>query len=70
MPGSSSWVPCAAQGVKGLDDDDDYQHLPTCFSAQCAILRQNFIICSKLLLPCLITDLTLYYIYIYIYMGL
>jgi len=23
MPGSSSWVPCAPQGVKGFDDDDD-----------------------------------------------
>ena len=23
MSGSSSWMPCAAQGVKGLDDDDD-----------------------------------------------
>jgi hypothetical protein len=23
MPGSSSWMPCAPQGVKGLDDDDD-----------------------------------------------
>jgi len=22
MPGSSSWMPCAPQGVKGLDDDD------------------------------------------------
>jgi len=23
MLGSSSWMPCASQGVKGLDDDDD-----------------------------------------------
>ena len=23
MLGSSSWIPCAAQGVKGFDDDDD-----------------------------------------------
>jgi hypothetical protein len=23
MPGRSSWMPCAPQGVKGLDDDDD-----------------------------------------------
>ena len=23
MPGSSSWMPCAPQGVKGCDDDDD-----------------------------------------------
>jgi hypothetical protein len=23
MPGSSSWMPYAAQGVKGFDDDDD-----------------------------------------------
>ena len=23
MPGSSSWMPCAPQGVKGFDDDDD-----------------------------------------------
>jgi hypothetical protein len=23
MPGSSSWMPCAPQGVKGLDNDDD-----------------------------------------------
>jgi hypothetical protein len=23
MPGSSSWIPYAPQGVKGLDDDDD-----------------------------------------------
>jgi hypothetical protein len=23
MPGNSSWMPCAPQGVKGLDDDDD-----------------------------------------------
>jgi len=23
MPRSSSWLPCAPQGVKGLDDDDD-----------------------------------------------
>ena len=23
MPGSSSWMPCAPQVVKGLDDDDD-----------------------------------------------
>jgi len=22
MPGSSSWMPCAAQRVKGLDDDN------------------------------------------------
>jgi hypothetical protein len=22
MPGSSSWMPCAPQGVKGLDDDE------------------------------------------------
>jgi hypothetical protein len=24
MPGSSSWMPYAPQGVKGFDDDDDY----------------------------------------------
>jgi len=23
MPGSSSWMPYATQGVKGFDDDDD-----------------------------------------------
>ena len=23
MPGSSSWMPCAPQAVKGFDDDDD-----------------------------------------------
>ena len=23
MPGSYSWMPCAAQGVKGFGDDDD-----------------------------------------------
>jgi len=23
MPGSSSWMPCAPHGVKGLDDDYD-----------------------------------------------
>ena len=23
MHGNSSWMPCAPQGVKGLDDDDD-----------------------------------------------
>jgi hypothetical protein len=23
MPGSSSWMPSAPQGVKGFDDDDD-----------------------------------------------
>jgi len=23
MPGSSSWMPYASQGVKGFDDDDD-----------------------------------------------
>jgi hypothetical protein len=23
MLGSSSWMPCASQGVKGLDDDED-----------------------------------------------
>jgi hypothetical protein len=23
MPGSSSWIPYALQGVKGLNDDDD-----------------------------------------------
>jgi len=23
MLGSSSWMPCAPQGVKGLDDDDE-----------------------------------------------
>ena len=23
MPGGSSWMPCAPQGIKGLDDDDD-----------------------------------------------
>ena len=23
MPGSSSWMPYAPKGVKGLDDDDD-----------------------------------------------
>jgi hypothetical protein len=23
MLGSSSWMPCAPEGVKGLDDDDD-----------------------------------------------
>ena len=22
MPGSSSWMPCAPQGVKGFDDND------------------------------------------------
>jgi len=22
MPGSSSWMPCAPQEVKGIDDDD------------------------------------------------
>ena len=25
MPGSSSWMPCAPQAVKGFDDDDDYE---------------------------------------------
>jgi hypothetical protein len=24
MLGSSSWMPCAPQGVKGLDDDDSF----------------------------------------------
>jgi hypothetical protein len=23
MPGNFPWMPCAPQGVKGLDDDDD-----------------------------------------------
>ena len=23
MAGNSSWMPCAPQGVKGFDDDDD-----------------------------------------------
>ena len=26
MPGSSSWMPCAPQGVKGFDDDDHHHH--------------------------------------------
>ena len=26
MPGSSSWMPCALQGVKGFDDDDESTH--------------------------------------------
>jgi len=26
MPGSSSWMPYAPQGVKGLDDDDDEEY--------------------------------------------
>ena len=27
MPESSSWMPYARQGVKGLDDDDDDIHI-------------------------------------------
>jgi hypothetical protein len=27
MPGSSSWMPYAPQGVKGLDDYDDEIHI-------------------------------------------
>jgi len=31
MPGSSSWMPYAPQGVKGFDDDDDdEQVIGTC----------------------------------------
>jgi hypothetical protein len=37
-----------------------YQHTPTCFCAYCAIFRENFIVCSKLLLCCLITDRKLF----------
>lgn len=42
-----------------------YQHTRTYFSTYCTILREIFIICSKLLLPCLITDLRLYYTWVY-----
>jgi hypothetical protein len=38
-----------------------YQHTPTCFSAYGAIFRENFIVFSKLLLYCLITDRKLFY---------
>jgi hypothetical protein len=41
------------------------QHYPTCFGAYWAILREKFIVCSKLLLCCLITDLKMYYIWVY-----
>ena len=42
-----------------------YQHSHTCFGDYCAILSEKFIVCSKLMLYCLITDLKLYYIWIY-----
>jgi len=32
-----------------------YQHSPTFLGAYCNIVRENFIVCSKLLLLCLIT---------------
>ena len=38
-----------------------YQHCPTCFGAYCAIFRENFIVCLKVLLRCLITDLMFCY---------
>ena len=45
-----------------------YQQSPTCFSAYCAIFRENFIVCS-ILLHCLITDLKLCcaWVYYFIY---
>ena len=38
-----------------------YKHSPTCFSAYCAIFKENFLVCSKLLLHHLMTELKLYY---------
>jgi len=36
-----------------------YQHFTTCFGAYLAVFRENFIVCSKLLLHCMVTDLKL-----------
>jgi hypothetical protein len=27
MIGSSSWMPCAPQGVKGIEDDNNYSYM-------------------------------------------
>jgi hypothetical protein len=42
-----------------------YQNCPACFGAYCAILRENFIVRSKLLLRWLIIDIKLYCIWAY-----
>ena len=44
-----------------------YQHSATCFDTYCAIFRENFILCSKVLLQCLITALKTHFIYCNIY---
>ena len=42
-----------------------YQHSPTRYGAYCDIFREKFIVCSKLLLRCLITVLKFYYTWVY-----
>jgi len=42
-----------------------YQHCPTYFGKYCAIFREKFIICSKLLLRFVITDIKMYYTWFY-----
>ena len=37
----------------------------TCFGAYYSIVREDFIVCPKLLIHCLITDLKLYYRWVY-----
>ena len=44
-----------------------YQHSATCFGVCCAIFRENFFVCSKLLLHCLVTNLKLYFTWVYIF---
>ena len=35
MPRSYSWMPCAAQGVKGFDDDDEVSQYTDTERAKC-----------------------------------
>ena len=42
-----------------------YKHSATCFGADCAFFRKNFIACSELLLRCLIIDRKLYHTWVY-----
>jgi hypothetical protein len=42
-----------------------YQNSPTCFGNYCTIFREKFIVCSKLLLRFVITDIKMYYTLFY-----
>ena len=41
MPGNSSWMPYAPQGVKGFDDDDDDDEDEVCLLLQLINIRAN-----------------------------